>query len=214
MTENEIADFTYRFEPGARGARTLLLLHGTGADENDLLPLGRALDPGANLLSPRGKVLENGMPRFFRRLAEGVFDVDDLKTRTDELAGFLGEAVPRFDLDAANLVAVGFSNGANIAASTLLRHPKVLRAAVLLRPMVPYEPEELPDLGDVPVFIGAGRSDPLIDPSETERLATILEEAGAEVELSWVPGGHQLDPREVESARGWIAKLASRKVGS
>ena len=207
MTE-EISGFTFRFEPGS-GERTLLLLHGTGADENDLLPLGRALDGNASLLSPRGKVSENGMPRFFRRLAEGVFDVEDLKTRTDELVDFIEAAATRFSLDAAGIVAVGFSNGANIAGSTLFRHPDALAAAVLLRPMVPYEPEGALDLRDKPIFIGAGRSDPLIEPAQTERLAAILEEAGAAVELQWVPGGHQLDPREVESARAWLVRLGS-----
>ena len=207
MTE-EVSGFTVRYEPGT-GERTLLLLHGTGADENDLLPLGRALDPNAGLLSPRGRVSENGMPRFFRRLAEGVFDVQDLKTRTDELVGFVEEAATRFAFDAANVVAVGFSNGANIAGSALLRHPATLSAAVLLRPMVPYEPEGDVDLRGKPIFIGAGRSDPLIDPSQTGRLAALLQEAGAEVELRWAPGGHQLDPREVEAARAWIERLGS-----
>lgn len=206
MTESDIVGFTYRFEPGT-SARTLLLLHGTGADENDLLPLGRALDAEATLLSPRGKVLENGMPRFFRRFAEGVLDVEDLKARTDELVSFIEECATRFGFASSNVVAVGFSNGANIAASTLLRHPKVLRGAVLLRPMVPYEPEAGTDLTGVPVFIGAGRSDPLIAPADSHRLATILEERGAEVELSWVPGGHQLDMREVERARTWLAQI-------
>jgi phospholipase/carboxylesterase len=206
MTE-ELSGFRFRFEPGTTGGRTLLLLHGTGADENDLLPLGRALDPGANLLSPRGKVSENGMPRFFRRLAEGVFDVEDLKKRTDELAEFVKEASARFSLDAGNMVAVGFSNGANIAGSTLFRHPDTLSAAVLLRPMVPYEIDEPLDLQGKPVFIGAGRSDPLIDPAQNERLAQMLAKAGAAVDLQWVPGGHQLDPREVDGARTWMGLI-------
>lgn len=206
MSGTDIVGFTYRFEPGS-GARTLLLLHGTGADENDLLPLGRALDPDATLLSPRGKVLENGMPRFFRRFAEGVLDVEDLKARTDELVSFLEECAMRFGFDAANVVAVGFSNGANIAASALLRHPKALRGAVLLRPMVPYEPEAPVDLSGVPVFIGAGQSDPLIAPDDSRRLAAILEGQGADVELSWVPGGHQLDMREVERAQTWLSRI-------
>ena len=208
MSQADLGGFVCRWEPGT-SERTLLLLHGTGADENDLLPLGRALDPEANLLSPRGKVLENGMPRFFRRLAEGVFDVEDLKARTDQLVTFVEQSAPHFGFDGAEVTAVGFSNGANIAASTLLRHPKTLRAAVLLRPMVPYEPDGSPDLGGVPVFIGAGQSDPLIDPDSTRRLAAILEEAGADVALSWVPGGHQLDMREVERARTWLERNRS-----
>ena len=204
---DEPLGFVHRYERGETDARTLLLLHGTGADENDLLPLGRVLDPDANLLSPRGKVLENGMPRFFRRFAEGVLDVEDLKARTDELVGFVTAAADRYGFDAADVIAVGFSNGANIAASTLLRHPEALRAAVLFRPMIPYEPEALPALDAKPIFIGAGRSDPLIDPADTQRLAKILEEAGAAVELAWMPGGHQLDAREVERARLWLATL-------
>lgn len=201
----ELAGFAYRFED-ADSARTLLLLHGTGADENDLIPLGRALDPHAKLLSPRGKVLENGMPRFFRRFAEGQLDVEDLKQRTDELVDFLNEAASELDLDAAPVVAVGFSNGANIAASTLLRHPGKLSAAVLFRPMLPYEPESPPDLHSIRVYIGAGRTDPLIDPGDPQRLAEILRAAGADVELSWVAGGHALDPSEVAEAREWLAQ--------
>ena len=207
MTPSELG-FEYRVEPAAGATRTLLLLHGTGADENDLIPLGRALDPTANLLSPRGKVLENGMPRFFRRLAEGVFDVEDLKARTHELAAFVRTAVEKHDLAGTRLVAVGFSNGANIAASALLLHPDLLRAAVLLRAMVPFEPEDAPDLHGVDVFIGAGRADPLIDPAATQRLIEILEGAGASLEVVWNPGGHQLDPAEVHQARQWLTGIS------
>lgn len=207
MAASELG-FQYRFEPVAGASRTLLLLHGTGADENDLIPLGRALDPSANLLSPRGKVLENGMPRFFRRLAEGVFDVEDLKARTDELAAFVRAAAERHGLADAQVVAVGFSNGANIAASALLLHPGLLRAAILLRPMVPFEPDGDPDLSEVGVFIGAGRSDPLIDPAATERLIEILEGCGASLEVVWNPGGHQLDPAEIPKARDWLTRIS------
>lgn len=207
MTPRELG-FEYRFEPAAGASRTLLLLHGTGADENDLIPLGRALDPDANLLSPRGKVLEHGMPRFFRRLAEGVFDVEDLKARTDELVAFVRAAAELHDLIGTQLVAVGFSNGANIAGSVLLLHPDLLRAAVLLRPMVPFEPDDEPDLTGVDVFIGAGRSDPLIDPASTQRLIQILEARGAGVEVLWNPGGHQLDPAEVPRARAWLRGIS------
>ena len=207
MTPSELG-FDYRFEPTAGASRTLLLLHGTGADENDLIPLGRALDPAASLLSPRGKVLENGMPRFFKRLAEGVFDIEDLKARTHELAAFVRAAVEKHDLAGTQLVAVGFSNGANIAASALLLHPDLLRAAVLLRAMVPFEPEDAPSLKGVDVFIGAGRADPLIDPGATQRLIEILEGAGASLEVVWNPGGHQLDPAEVHKAREWLRGIS------
>lgn len=200
----ELLGYTYRFESGEPGHRTILLLHGTGDDENGLIPLGRALDPQAALLSPRGRVLENGMPRFFRRFAEGVLDVEDLKQRTHELAEFIRLAVQEHGLDASNIMAVGYSNGANIAASMLLLHPQALTAAILFRPMVPFEPEEDPDLTGVPVFIGAARHDTLVDPKDSERLAQLLERAGAEPALHWSPGGHPLDASDVAAAAAWL----------
>lgn len=202
----EMLGFTYRFEEGT-GARTLLMLHGTGADENDLIPLGRALDPDASLLSPRGKVLENGMLRFFRRHAEGVLDVDDLKARTYELAEFIDASAKEHNLDRDQIVAAGFSNGANIAASMLLLRPDALQAAILLHPMVPFEPDGPVDLSGMRVFIGAGRNDPLIEPASTERLAEILRSNGAEVELHWEVAGHQLTKGEVAAATEWLATL-------
>jgi predicted esterase len=204
VTHSELLGFKYRFEPSEAGTRTLLLLHGTGGDQNDLLPLGSSLDPEANLLSPRGKVLENGSPRFFRRFAEGVLDVDDLKARTHELVRFIEAAVELHELDEARITAVGYSNGANIATSTLLLHPKALAAAILLRPMFVYEPDLIPRLDGVPVFIASGRNDVLIDPRDAERLATLLENAGAEVRLALTPAGHQLDRDEIQVARAWL----------
>ncbi|MDQ6887642.1 MAG: VOC family protein [Gemmatimonadota bacterium] len=189
-----------------RGSRTLLLLHGTGGDEDDLVPLGRALLPDAALLSPRGKVLERGMPRFFRRLAEGVFDQEDLARRTEELAAFIEAATQTYELDRDGIVAVGFSNGANIAASLLLRHPGLLRGAVLLSPVVPFEPDQLPKLAGTSVFVGAGRADPIATPAQAERLVELLSRAGADVTLHWEPGGHALTDREVEAARSWIVR--------
>lgn len=205
MTTGELEGFHYRFERGS-SPETLLLLHGTGADENDLITLGRSLSPDAHLLSPRGQVLEDGMPRFFRRFAEGVLDVGDLKARTDSLFSFVHAAAAEFDVDVSKVTAVGFSNGANIAGSTLLRHPRFLPAAILLRPMVPYEPEGSVNLSGVRVFIGAGRADPMVEESVTERLAQVLREGGAEVELSWTEGGHALEPEDVERARAWLAR--------
>ena len=208
MTE---AGFVHRFDPAkVPGAPTLLLLHGTGGDENDLLPLGRMLDGRAALLSPRGKVLENGMPRFFRRLSMGVFDEEDLVNRTHELASFVEEAASEYGLDPKRLFAVGFSNGANIAASLLLLHPSLLAGAVLLRAMTPFELETLPDLSDTPVYLAAGRSDQMIPPESTERLAELLREAGAEVTLDWQPGGHGIGRAEVEAARNWLAGVILR----
>lgn len=203
--------FIHRYVPPSAdgemaGGTTLLLLHGTGGDEEDLLPLGRALLPGAGLLSPRGKVLERGAPRFFRRLAEGVFDQEDLQRRTTELARFISAAVTTYELAPDGIVAVGFSNGANIAASMLLRIPGVLRGAVLLSPMLPFEPETLLDLHDTAVFIGAGRSDPIAPPDQVERLADVLRRAGADVTLHWTPGGHGITKGEVDAARDWIAQ--------
>jgi predicted esterase len=199
------AQFTHRFIPGAAGAPTLLLLHGTGGDETDLLGLGRALDGEAALLSPRGKVLEQGMPRFFRRLAAGVFDHDDLTRRTHELADFVADAATRYGFDPARVIAVGFSNGANIAASMLLLRPKTLAAAILFRPMAPLSPEALPDLARVPIFIGSGRQDPIVPVAEAERLAALLRQAGAPVTLHWETSGHTLTQGDLDAARQWLS---------
>jgi phospholipase/carboxylesterase len=208
---SEDPGFIHRFVPPERDdPTTLLLLHGTGGDENDLLPLGRMLDEEAALLSPRGKVLENGMPRFFRRLSMGVFDEEDLVRRTHELAGFVEEAASEYGLDPQRLFAVGFSNGANIAASLLLLHPGVLAGAVLLRAMVPFEAETPLDLQDTPVYLAAGRSDQMVPPESTERLAKLLREAGAEVTLDWQPGGHGIGRAEIEGARAWLAGAIPR----
>jgi phospholipase/carboxylesterase len=195
--------FVHHFFPGESGA-TLLLLHGTGGDENDLVPLGRELAPGAAILSPRGKVSEYGAARFFRRLAEGVFDHEDLVFRTHELAGFVETAVEEYGLDLSKLVAVGYSNGANIAASLMLLHPGLLRAAVLFRAMAPFEPQETPDLTGMPVFLAAGRMDRMIPPENTERLAEILREAGADLDLRWRNTGHPLTYEEVAEAKEWL----------
>jgi predicted esterase/catechol 2,3-dioxygenase-like lactoylglutathione lyase family enzyme len=191
------------------GGTTLLLLHGTGGDESDLLPLGRALLPGAGMLSPRGKVLERGAPRFFKRLAEGVFDQEDLARRTEELGDFVAAATRAYELEPDGVIAVGFSNGANIAASVLLRRPGVLRGAVLLSPMVPFEPDALPDLTGTAVFIGAGRTDPIVPTQQTERLAELLQQAGADVTVYWEPSGHTVTKGEVDAASRWIAQHAS-----
>jgi phospholipase/carboxylesterase len=201
-------DFAHRFVPG-KSSRTLLLLHGTGGNETELIPLGRALDPEAALLSPRGKVLENGMPRFFRRLAEGVFDQEDLVRRTHELADFIERAAVHYAFAPDKIVAAGFSNGANIAVSLLLLRPETLRAAVLFRAMVPLVPEKLPDLAQVDVWIGAGNQDPLIPPSETWRLVELLRNTRARVTPSFANAGHGLTDSDVETARLWLTELAN-----
>jgi phospholipase/carboxylesterase len=199
-------DFVHEFVPGS-SKRTLLLLHGTGGNEHDLIPLGREIDPAAAILSPRGKVLENGMPRFFRRLAEGIFDEEDLKRRTHELADFVAEAAQHYELAADEIVAVGYSNGANIAASLLLLRPKTLRAAILFRAMVPLVPEKLPDLSSARVWIGAGNQDPIIPTSETQRLVDLLRTAGADATIRFVNAGHGLTNNEIEIARDWLINL-------
>jgi predicted esterase len=201
--------FVHRFVPGGDSSPSsvLLLLHGTGGDENDLIPLGESLVPGAALLSLRGKVLENGMPRFFRRLAEGVFDLEDLKRRTEELARFIERARARYGLQGKRVIAVGYSNGANIAASLLLRYPHHVSAAVLFRAMVPFTPGTLPDLKGVPIFLSAGETDTIVPAANTRRLADIFERAGAEVSIHWHAGGHELGADDLEKARTWIGHL-------
>jgi phospholipase/carboxylesterase len=200
-------DFIHEFVPGS-SPRTLLLLHGTGGNERDLIPLGRELDPNAALLSPRGKVLENGMPRFFRRLAEGVFDLEDLKFRTNELGDFVTAAAKHYGFALHNLVAVGYSNGANIAASMLLLRPKIMNAAILFRAMVPLIPAKLPDLSSAHVWIGEGDQDPIVPASETKELAELLRRAGADVTIRFAKAGHGLTSNDVVTARDWLDNLA------
>jgi phospholipase/carboxylesterase len=199
-------DFIHEFVPGISN-RTLLLLHGTGGNERDLIPVGRELDPNAALLSPRGKILENGMPRFFRRIAEGVFDVEDLKQRTNELADFVGRATQHYKLAANQVVAVGYSNGANIAASMLLLRPEILRAAILFRAMVPLVPENLPNLSPVRVWIGAGRFDQIVPASETKHLVELLRGTGADVTIRFLEGGHEFTRDDIDAAREWLTIL-------
>jgi len=199
-------DFVYEFIPGS-SKRSLLLLHGTGGSVHDLIPLGRELDPTAALLSPRGKVLEDGMPRFFRRLAEGIFDEEDLQKRTHQLADFVGAAAQDYEFAADEIVAVGYSNGANIAASLLLLRPETIHAAILFRAMVPLVPEKLPDLSLVRVWIGAGNQDPIVSTSETQRLVELLRSARADVTIRFVNAGHGLTDGEIEIARLWLAEL-------
>ncbi len=180
-------------EPGAPGP-PLLLLHGTGGDEHDLLPLRDHLSPGAAVLSPRGTVLEAGMPRFFRRLREGVFDEQDLTRQAGELASFVATASEHYGIGVGSLVAVGFSNGANIASALLLQHPELLRGAVLLAAMVPFaDPPTAVDLAGVGVAISNGARDPMIPAAMTTELASQFRGVGAEVTELPHPGGHQID---------------------
>ncbi|RJE86095.1 alpha/beta hydrolase [Paenibacillus sp. 1011MAR3C5] len=187
-------------------APVLLLLHGTGGTERDLLPLAERLSPASSVLSVRGNVLENGMPRFFRRLAEGVFDIEDLIFRTQELNEFLDSAAAEYGFDRGNIVAVGYSNGANIAGSLLFHYKDTLKGAVLHHPMVPIRGVELPNMDGLPVFIGAGENDPICPPSETRDLEALLSGAGAEVATHWERYGHQLTGTEVAAAAEWFKK--------
>ncbi|USG65856.1 alpha/beta hydrolase [Brevibacillus ruminantium] len=188
-------------------APTLVLFHGTGGTEQDLLPLAELISPGSSVLSVRGNVLENGMPRFFRRLAEGVFDEVDLVERTKELKDFLDDCVEKYQLDKNNLVAVGYSNGANIIGSLLFHYENVFRAAILHHPMVPLRNKELPNMSRLAVFIGAGANDPICSPQETDELKILLASAGAQVEVHWEQRGHQLTMTEAEAAAEWFQNI-------
>jgi len=205
--------FTHVYHPPpAPGASTLLLLHGTGGNEHDLVPLASELLASAGVLSPRGKVLERGMPRFFRRLSEGVFDLEDLRQRTAELADFVGEASEHYRFDASRVIAVGFSNGANIAASLVLVRPGVLYRAVLFRAMVPLVPDPLPTAASTSVLISNGRVDPLVPVAETERLSALLRAAGVDVSVVWQQAGHQLVHDDIAKARAWLEHEDPRSV--
>ena len=195
------------FQQGNEEEPVLLLLHGTGGTERDLLPIAEMVSPWSSILSVRGNVLENGMPRFFRRLSEGVFDEEDLLFRTKELNQFLDDAAKEYGFSRGNLVALGYSNGANIAASLLFHYDDSLKGAILHHPMVPRRGIDLPSLTGVPVFIGAGVNDPICSASETEELSSILSAAGAHVETVWKHFGHQLSREEVEDAKAWFQKV-------
>jgi phospholipase/carboxylesterase len=204
-TSNEMG-FIHHFIPATTvaGAETLLLLHGTGGNENDLIELGRSLAPDANLLSPRGKILENGMPRFFKRLAEGVFDEEDLIYRTHELADFISAAAEHYGFSSQRITALGYSNGANIAASLMLLRPGIVRRAVLLRAMVPLIPEHAPNLKGTSVFLASGITDPILPLDNARRLAAMLRDAGAGLNHLEIPTGHQLTSGELDAARTWL----------
>lgn len=207
---NNDLSFTHRFVPGnRREAPPILLLHGTGGDENDLLPLGQAMAPGAPLLSVRGKVLEHGMPRFFRRLAEGVFDEDDVRRRAGELSDFVAAARERYGIAAP--VALGYSNGANIAVAVLLLRPQVLAGAILLRAMVPLSQPPQADLTGKPVLIVSGQRDPIIPANNAAKLAAQLADAGANVQHRVLPVGHQLSQADLTIGKEWMttARLSS-----
>ena len=213
QTISDLAGFRHVWEPrGFAGGDSpvLLLLHGTGGDEYDMLGLGSALAPSAAVLSPRGRVLEGRSNRFFRRLAEGVFDLEDLKLRTSELADFVSKASAHYGFNTGSVTAVGFSNGANIAASLLLTYPKLIESAVLLSPMVPFEPTGQPDLSTARVFIGAGQADGIAPIADAERLGSILRSFGADVSLFTHLSGHTVTQSEIQAAASWLSAAPSQ----
>ena len=214
--------FIHRFIPPKNGRSeeksiqgkaftTFLVLHGTGGNEEDLIPLAYELDKRAAILSPRGKVLENGIaPRFFRRLAEGVFDLEDLKFRTDELADFVIDASKTYNFDLQYVIAVGYSNDANIAASMLLLRPEILSSAILFRAMVPLVPQTLPDLTKKQIFMSSGLYDPIVSRQEADRLFGLFKKAGANISLSWQESGHELTVEEIQKAKEWLLQYTSQ----
>ena len=210
MTED--LGFIHRFVPAedSVSGETLVVLHGTGGDENDLIGIGQAIAPGAAILSPRGNVLENGAPRFFRRLAEGVFDPKEVRSRAEELVRFIRAAVITYRLDPTRVFALGYSNGANVASTVMFVEPGILQGAILFRPMLVYEPTEKNDLTGSAVFISAGRMDPIVPTASVERLAELFELAHAEVTLKWQLVGHNLVPSEVNEAADWLALQRTR----
>ena len=205
---NSDFEFIHRFIPASSKTKqtnlTLLLLHGTGGTEDDLIPLGKELASYASLLTVRGKVLENGMPRFFRRLEEGVFDLEDLKMRTDELAEFILKSSSVYEFDLKKIIAVGYSNGANIAASLLLRRQEVLAGAILFRAMVPFIPDVLPDLSKKSIILLEGMYDPIVSKQEAESLLKIFTKARSNVTMKWQDSGHNLTQKDIESAKKWL----------
>jgi phospholipase/carboxylesterase len=203
--------FIHRFVPAdSPSGDTLLVLHGTGGDENDLIGIGQAVAPGAAILSPRGNVLENGAPRFFRRLAEGVFDPKEVRSRAEELARFIRAAVVTYRLDASRVFALGYSNGANVASTVMLIEPGVLQGAILLRPMLVYEPDDTKDLSGSAVLISAGRMDPIVPATSVEQLVELFESAHADVTLKWQLAAHNLLPSEVREAADWFGLQRAR----
>jgi phospholipase/carboxylesterase len=211
LEENEASTVSRRGKTEGRAFTTFLMLHGTGGNEQDLVPLAYELDKSAAILSPRGKVLENGnTPRFFRRLAEGVFDLEDLKFRTNELADFVIDASKTYNFDLQRIIAVGYSNGANIAASMLLLRPEILSSAILFRAMVPLVPETLPDLTKKHIFMSSGLYDPIVSRQEADRLFGLFKKAGANISLSWQESGHELTREEIQKAKDWLRSSSIR----
>ena len=184
---------------------TLVLLHGTGGNEEDLIFLGKKIEPNASILSPRGKVLENGLPRFFRRLSEGVFDLEDLRIRSHELADFIQKCSLHYKFDLENTIAIGFSNGANISVSMLFLRPEVIQGTILFRAMVPFIPDPLPNLSSKKILLSAGLEDPIVSRNETENLFRLFQKTNAIITLKWQPSSHNLIQEDILVAKPWIS---------
>jgi predicted esterase len=210
MTED--LGFIHRFSPAEDSAsgETLIVLHGTGGDENDLVGVGQTIAPGAAILSPRGKVSERGAQRFFSRLAEGVFDPKEVRSRAEELARFIRAAISKYGLDATRIFALGYSNGANIASTVMFTEPALFQGAILFRPMLVLEPEERSDLSGSSVFISAGLMDPIVPVKSVERLVKLFQTSRADVTLKWQRAGHNFVPSEVREAADWLALQRAR----
>ncbi len=208
-----MSEFVHRFIPATgEEKRTLLLLHGTGGDENNLVPLGDAILPGAAILSPRGRISENGMPRFFRRFAEGVFDLDNLREETNALADFVAASAKEYGFDPGKVVAAGFSNGANIASTVMLLRPETLSEGVLIRAMVTLEDAQPTGLEGKRVFLASGRFDGMVPTENANQLADQLRSGGAEVTHYWAEAGHNLTREEIDAIRDWLRKAASAEA--
>ena len=200
-------EFVHRYKPASgEDKRTLLLLHGTGGDENSLLRFGASIAPTAGLLSPRGTVTENGMPRFFRRFAEGVFDYEDIKARAHDLAAFIAAAAEAYSFDPEQVVAVGYSNGANAGWSTMLLHPESISQAILFRPMVTLTDVPAPNIDGKRIFVSAGKWDPIVPVENTERLVEQMRSYGADVTSNWLRGGHEISGEEIHASKDWLAE--------
>jgi phospholipase/carboxylesterase len=204
--------FIHRFLPAEdkTSAETLIVLHGTGGNEDDLIGIGQTIAPGAAILSPRGKVLENGAPRFFKRLAEGVFDPKEVRSRAEELAGFIRAAISRYALNPERVFAMGYSNGANIASTVMFIDPELLRGAILFRPMLVLETDGRSDLTGRGVFISAGQMDPIVPVKSVVRLVELFEASHADITLKWHQAGHNLLPSEVREAANWLVLQRAR----
>ena len=206
VRDSEVNGFIHKFIRKS-GKWTILVLHGTGGNEHDLIPLAEEIDSDDSILSVRGKVLENGMPRYFRRLSSGIFDLEDLRNRTFELANFIELAGKKYEFEPKSVIALGYSNGANIAASILFLKPETLKGAVLLRAMVPFTPEALPNLSQKRIFLSSGKFDPIIPRLKVMELAELLQRAHAQITMNWEESDHSLTQEEIQRVRNWVRSL-------